>query len=1141
MKFNTYFSKVVSSVALFTFAFSNSISVSNASSISFMKEAPSLVRPEAAVTSSDVQTVLIKNVQENVPQTFNVSEGAFVPAGVRSELRKDNKLEIREDAKAGELAQLWGKKTVNGKTLDVAETMLWLAENIVGDVADALINWQEVERHANKLIDRGATPEEVFGFLASNFPAKRINANGQIETKTAGQIYDGGINNFELGMGEDVPVSPNRFAMNETISAKPRSRGKGLTITGPADKFDMLASQTNGASYGLTSSLQDFEDASPEMSGHDIWLQQLNLFKLYAGQFEGGKSFVHPTKKYAATDAEVKSGAKKVGDPKVYTMKVGLDKAPAPFQRMPGFHLSLPSVTVNGKRIPGFIAVMTMFLLNNYDNLVENGFDVGFYIPKTRWPQDLFVYEKAAFLFEEKFGVPHGTIKFKVMHEQAPFSLSQFVNMWVVQTRTLITNVGRWDQNASFIRMFKRFSSMLFPDQRFASMLTPRMTYYTERNAFFNILVGVTPETAKKIDPKKPVQLIELTNALAEGGMAVQLKNNPKPGDSAEIVAEKLRLNANAISDIRIDKIRERLIGLRMFVKSNGQKIILDSTRESWVATTDPEYVRAGSEPLQVELNANGSTQEEIVEPLQKYVDENVTPAMREKFIALGILGEGGKINPKPFTKEDLTKEAIDSPENWKRLMMPSKGDRTIEGLAQEVFFTFDYNGQQVAGNNAAAVENPLDGNGWLGILKAIYTGNRIMSDHATNEGNLNGLLVTLLHGQQFTKDGKFEDLTRTYPPLEVKAGDAITPDLVYQVWLRLRAFTRQRLDNFEAKKIPVNREVAELVMEAVKRILIKTDTNGNPVNKNGRIVPEDGSGRVIQPVQDVPYSSRILYTLNELFRANRLKEANRVLAAIFTEDRNVLVQAVEKAKRQKAGTKAAKFDLAVYDYVHDHFENLNEEAFGIARSARSELRLAGAASALSARSAIPAESLAQVTAAVKKVKSTPTLQVVPNAFNQPAFTQGVKAIGTGITVNQTATQIGQAVLSQLTEASVDHVREIVEAAGSKPFIIFADSLTESAILSILNGQLPENIRIINPNNLEAVREFIRTQKISVLVTFGLEGRDRLQAETLFRKLNVTIQFKPFANPEAFVSGLVRFMSELRTQVASALLQAKMA
>ncbi|PIQ85604.1 MAG: hypothetical protein COV74_07845 [Candidatus Omnitrophica bacterium CG11_big_fil_rev_8_21_14_0_20_45_26] len=933
MKFTSQLSKITSIATIFTFVLSSPVTYSSSFlSSELISTNQAHLRPEPAAGSP---------VAGELDQFAN-QFGGRVPVGTHSELRKADKLEIRDDAKAGELARLWGEKTINGKTFDVEETILWLAEHIVGDVAEALVNWQTMEKKANELIAKGATPEEAFGFLAANFPAKTLDANGKVVTKTAGEIYEGGINNFLRAMGEDVPVSEHSWAMNETVDASPRSKNRGLVITGPADKFDMLASQTNGANYGLSSSLQDFEDAAPEMSGRDLWLQQLNLYKLYAGQFEGGKPYVHPTKKYTATDPEVKSGAKKVGDPKVYTMKVGLDKAPAPFDRLPGLHLSIPSVTINGKRIPAFIAAMTVFLLNNYDNLKDNGFDVGFYIAKSRWPQDLFVWEKAAFLMEQKIGVPQGTIKFKVMHEQAPFSLSQFVNMWVVKSRTLITNVGRWDQNASFIRMFKwvksifikalnRVKSMLFPDQRFAGMLTLRMTYYTSRNAFFNVLVGVIAETAKKIDPEKPVQLVEMTNALAEGGMAVQLKNNVKPDDTQEIAAEKLRLNANAISDIRIDKIRERLLGLFMFNKANGQKILLDSTRESWVATTDPEYVKAGAEPLRVELNSNGSTLEEIVAPLQAYVDANVTPKMREKFIELGILGDGGKIKPTEFSATDLTKEKIDSVENWRRLMMPSEGDRTIEGLAQEIFFTFDYNGQQVAGNNAAAVENPLDGNGWLGILQANFTGNRIMSDHATNEGNLNGLYVTLFHGQQFTKDGKFVDLTGTYPDLEVKAGDVITPDLVYQLWLRLKVFTEKRLDNFEAKKIPVNRPVANLVMETVKRILIKTDENGNPIDANGKIIPENGTGRVIQPVQDIPYASRILYTLNELYRTNRLGEANRVLTAIFTEDRNVLVEAVERARRQHVNTKAAKYDLEIYDYVHDVFDP--SEAFGISRS----------------------------------------------------------------------------------------------------------------------------------------------------------------------------------------------------------------
>ena len=120
----------------------------------------------------------------------------------------------------------------------------------------------------------------------------------------------------------------------------------------------------------------------------------------------------------------------------------------------------------------------------------------------------------------------------------------------------------------------------------------------------------------------------------------------------------------------------------------NGK--LYDAYHQSWVATPEADYVRAGARPLQAKL-----------EELEGLVQE-LSPDHRALLQNLGLTDADGKITPYELTKERL--DNLWSEADYNEMYSMAEGDITIEELEYSLYMASEYGFQILNGNNAAKV-----------------------------------------------------------------------------------------------------------------------------------------------------------------------------------------------------------------------------------------------------------------------------------------------------------------------------------------------------------------------------------------------------------------------------------------------------
>ncbi len=232
---------------------------------------------------------------------------------------------------------------------------------------------------------------------------------------------------------------------------------------------------------------------------------------------------------------------------------------PTRLVRPPSIHVLYEHVTVDGQPAPGLIAVVVLWVFNNYEALKRAGTGVYFYIPKMQTPREALIVEKLLARVEGMIGVPAGTFKIKILYEEGNGGRYLPAIAWVFRRRLLGTNVGRWDYLGSLIEMWKDDPNGIFPDPQTIGMASPNMIAYQRYNALMMLMAGMKHG--------------ELTQGGPIGGMAAVMiyQTSDAYGRS--------RYNPVAMRAIVVDKLRERLLGL-MFVPDEpiptGRQITLD-------------------------------------------------------------------------------------------------------------------------------------------------------------------------------------------------------------------------------------------------------------------------------------------------------------------------------------------------------------------------------------------------------------------------------------------------------------------------------------------------------------------------------------------------------------------------------------
>jgi len=572
-----------------------------------------------------------------------------------------------------------------------------------------------------------AARREFLSDVASGKAALRFAALDRVvedvdrNRRTVAEIRQGMLDNF---LGRDTP---QRWRLNAGVSVLAEALRAGLQGTGPCDDLGMAIGAINAGRSGAVSWMWDWEDAGNDF-GDKLYRAWRNLRQLLAGEWNE-KHFRHPEKG------------------RDYAIAVSRSQWPVVFCRVPGLHLRNRQIELDGRSVPGMIPAMVIHHFNNFDTQRRRNSGIYFYVPKIESPEEARLVARLLRSLEETSGLPRGTIKIEMLNERARYAVNQELVMWVLRDWLIGPNVGRWDYINSRIEMLKDSEAGVFPDPHTVGMTAPTMTEYTRRNALLTLLVSGFPI----------------------GGMSAVMKNPKAPPE----------VNEKAVRSVWFDKLRERLTGL---LRIEGK--LYDAYRQSWVATTDEEYVRAGAEPLQAEVAS-----------LQDLVDR-LRPEERAALLALELIDNSGKISPKDVKLEDLSSERLFGKEAYGRLFRRPQGPVTEVGLRYAIYMASEYMFQQLNGNNAAAVDCTL-------------TGTRLMNDFATYEIFWHWLWTAVNHQVALTEDGA-----------STRKGDKVTRALIKRLLdERIRAVTAYFAEQDQKGiKSRFDRSKAGLVMEILER-----------------------------------------------------------------------------------------------------------------------------------------------------------------------------------------------------------------------------------------------------------------------------------------------------------------------------------
>ena len=769
---------------------------------------------------------------------------------------------IREDI-LQRFPDLFGTKKVNGREVNVEQTIATLTQELGPDIAAALTARRALLQSPAPVTKKYAWPKWEDKF--------EDPAGGQLWTYR--QIVQGMVDNF---LGRD---SQWRWRLNDETPIPKEAHplaNPGLELTGPWHPLDMAFNALNSPA---PMNMPDFEDASPPHFQPDGTPanQPVGVFAALQNAkdiFEG---------RWTDRPYEVVKKDKK----RTYKINTSRANWPTRFGRPPSIHVQYDHIRVEGQPVPATIPIAVLWTLNNYESLTRAGTGVYFYIPKIQTPQEALIVEKLLVRLEGMIGVPPGTLKIKMLYEEGNAGRFLPAIAWVLRRRLLGTNVGRWDYLGSLIEIWKDDPQGVFPDPQTIGMASPNMIAYQRYNALTMLMAGMKNG--------------ELSQGAPIGGMAAVMIYQPNDPYG------RARYNSLALRAMVIDKLRERLLGL-MFVteeplpdpqptledilasRVRGQ--LYDAYRQSWVASPEEAYVSAGNGPLRIavtELQAVIDAPPETVNVKGKPVPtvaSGLVDAERLLLQSRGLLNPHGKITPRVVTKDMLdTPEKLFTQELWDSIYRVPKGEITIEHIQHAFYMAANYGFQILNGNFAAAIDDYE--------LKL-----RFMNDLATYRIDVSWLWSLVHHQAVITKDGYLKRPALTEDGVEpavndfaVKAGTRFTRELFLKVWDYHNEWTSAFFSELDRRGDPgrFDRSKAPIIMELLQRQLL--------------------SARYIQ------HSARVLFVVGQ---ANQ-QERTQILGAIFDLSRE------EVAKRLEAGT-MNKTVLTAYDYVHDIFPAMEGE-----------------------------------------------------------------------------------------------------------------------------------------------------------------------------------------------------------------------
>jgi malate synthase len=752
--------------------------------------------------------------------------------------------------------ELFGTKKVNGRAIDVEQTIDTLARELRPLIVEALATRRELLQSSLPVGKKYAWPSWDQKFedpVSGKFWSFRQIVQGMIDN------FLGRQSDWSWRLNDEVPIPKDAHPLGNP----------GLELTGPWHPLDMAFNALNSPA---PMNMPDFEDASPphfQPAGTPasepigVFAAMQNAKEIFEGRW-----------------AERPYEVSKKGKPRTYRITRLPGQWPTRFARPPGIHLNYDQIIVDALPVPALVPITVLWAFNNFDALTRLGTGVYFYIPKVQTPQEALIIEKLLASLEKLMGLAAGTFKIKALYEEGNAGRFLPAIAWVLRRRLLGTNVGRWDYLASVIEMWKDDPQGVFPDPQSITMAAPNMIAYQKYNGLVMLMAGMKNG--------------QLSQGAPIGGMAAVMIYQPSDAYG------RSKYNPLALRAMVIDKLRERLLGL-MFLPDGSvpsemrptlEEILsgrikgrlYDAYRQSWVASPEPSYVAAGNTPLRApvaELQAIVDAKPETVDVAGKPVPtvaSGLVDAERRLLQSRGLLSASGRITPWVIAKDKLdSPEKLLSQELWDAIYGVPEGDITIERIQHAFYMAANYGFQILNGNFAAAIDD-------------YELSLRFMNDLATYRIDVSWLWTLIHHQTAITKDGYLKRPALTedgvvpavnaYP---VKAGTHFTKELFLKLWEFHNEWTAQFFAELDRRADPgrFDRSKAPVIMDLLKRQLLSPNY--------------------------IQHSARVLFVVGQ---ANG-EERAQILEAIFDLSREELV------RRISAGT-LNPIVLSAYDYIHD-------------------------------------------------------------------------------------------------------------------------------------------------------------------------------------------------------------------------------
>ena len=271
-----------------------------------------------------------------------------------------------------------------------------------------------------------------------------------------------------------------------TVAAIPQDLQKRrLEITGPVDRKMVI----NALNADVDVFMADFEDAqSPTWDG--LVEGQVNLRDANRGTIS------HEDK------ARGKS----------YQLN---DNPALLIARVRGLHLPEKHIQFSGKALPGALVDFAMYVFHNYQQRLQNGSGVYFYLPKLQHSREAAWWSQVFTFTEDHLGLERGTLRATILIETLPAVFQMHEILHALKEHIVALNCGRWDYIFSYIKTLKAHPDRVLPDRQVVSMDKPFL------NAYSRLLIKTCHQRG----------------ALAMGGMAAFIPSKD-PAENEKILAK---------------------------------------------------------------------------------------------------------------------------------------------------------------------------------------------------------------------------------------------------------------------------------------------------------------------------------------------------------------------------------------------------------------------------------------------------------------------------------------------------------------------------------------------------------------------------------------------------------------------------